>query len=97
LVESGGRIIDLGTNANAEAFIRNVLDQIPDNVWNNPHFSVEILIIDDNSSDNTFNIVADYTRRFPAKKITLLYNPKNQGYGAIKNSVITMQSNIILI
>jgi glycosyltransferase involved in cell wall biosynthesis len=65
----------------AERWIESVLDRIPDNVLNNRDFATEILVIDDQSPDRTFYAADDYARRRPEIKITVLYNPKNQGYG----------------
>lgn len=66
---------------NAEAFIESVLDRIPQAVWHNDDYSIEVLIIDDQSSDDTFSRAVDYTDRYPDLKIQVLYNPVNQGYG----------------
>jgi len=66
---------------NAEAFIESVLERIPETVWENDVYDVEVLVIDDQSSDQTFNRVLDFIDTNKRKKITLLYNPKNLGYG----------------
>jgi glycosyltransferase involved in cell wall biosynthesis len=66
---------------NAEAFIEKVLTRIPDSIWHHERFDVEVLIIDDQSSDNTFYRVADYIDKNPHHRIKVLYNPINQGYG----------------
>lgn len=66
---------------NHENFINSVLDRIPEKVWNNDRFEAEILIIDDQSSDNTFFVAQEYAKHNPHLKITILYNPKNLGYG----------------
>ena len=65
----------------AEAFIGAVLDRIPDDILQSESFSAEILVIDDESPDRTFYIAEDYGRRQPELNLTVLYNPKNQGYG----------------
>ncbi|MBN1813022.1 MAG: glycosyltransferase [Anaerolineae bacterium] len=66
---------------NAEDFIHVVLDRIPDDVWNSRAFDLEVLIIDDESTDQTFYKAADFAQRNRELTITTLYNPKNQGYG----------------
>ena len=66
---------------NAEAFIESVLRRIPGTVWENDVYDVEVLIIDDQSSDQTFYRALDYIDNNRRKKITLLYNPENLGYG----------------
>ena len=66
---------------NAEAFIESVLSRIPENVWENEAYDAEVLIIDDQSSDQTFNRALNFVDNNRKRKITLLYNPQNQGYG----------------
>ncbi len=66
---------------NAEHSIESVLDRIPKDIWESKRFSTEILIIDDQSPDRTFYAAEDYSRRYPEWNLTVLYNPKNQGYG----------------
>ena len=66
---------------NAEGSIESVLDRIPKDIWGNKSFCTEILIIDDQSSDRTFYAAEDYSSHHPEQKLTVLYNPKNQGYG----------------
>lgn len=66
---------------NAEAFIEKVLDRIPRGVWDNDIYDTELLVIDDQSSDKTFDRVVVYKDSHPDLKITILYNPVNQGYG----------------
>ena len=66
---------------NAERFIEGVLDRIPDEIWCSPHFDTEILIIDDESTDLTFHRAEDYTHRNSKSNLTVLFNPKNLGYG----------------
>lgn len=66
---------------NAEAFIVDVVSRIPDHVWDNDGFSVECLIIDDQSADQTFVKVSTFAKQWPDRKITVLSNPQNQGYG----------------
>ncbi|MHC4543125.1 MAG: glycosyltransferase [Planctomycetota bacterium] len=61
--------------------IESVLSRIPKDVLESTNFSTEILVIDDQSPDRTFHAAEDYARRRPEIKITLLHNPKNQGYG----------------
>ena len=65
---------------NAEKTISWVLERIPLSIKND--FFVEILIIDDKSSDNTSKVSRSFASskkfKFP---IQILYNPINQGYG----------------
>ena len=65
---------------NHEQFIVNVLKRIPLNL--SIKYEVEILINDDSSKDNTFDLSHQYVKSAPANfKFTILYNPVNQGYG----------------
>ena len=65
---------------NHEEFIVNVLKRIPLNL--SKKYEVEILINDDSSADNTFDLSYRYTKNAPGNfKFTTLYNPTNQGYG----------------
>jgi glycosyltransferase involved in cell wall biosynthesis len=66
---------------NHEKFIDSVLSRIQENVWRNDQFEVEILIIDDQSMDNTFYVARKYSERNSLDNVTVLYNPKNLGYG----------------
>ncbi len=66
---------------NAEKSIESVLNRIPKDIWESKSFSTEILIIDDQSPDRTFDTAEQYRRRHPQWNLTILSNPKNQGYG----------------
>ncbi|MBC8077399.1 MAG: glycosyltransferase family 2 protein, partial [Chloroflexales bacterium] len=66
---------------NAEQFIDAVLNRIPDALWQNPLYSAEVLISDDQSSDQTFYKARDYAQRHGDLPITVLYQATNQGYG----------------
>ncbi|GJM05916.1 MAG: hypothetical protein DHS20C09_19120 [marine bacterium B5-7] len=64
---------------NAEKTMEDVLDRIPKILAEN--YYVEILIIDDCSSDNTFDCVGSIIKSGYWAKVKLLRNPVNQGYG----------------
>lgn len=66
---------------NAEEFIESVLERIPADIWRPLEFRTEVLIIDDESVDRTFYRALDFTNRHKDLKITVLHNPRNQGYG----------------
>lgn len=66
----------------AEASITSVLEEIPENVWVNAHYQTEALIIDNQSKDDTFYLAEAYARKHPEWHLTILSNPKKQGYGS---------------
>jgi glycosyltransferase involved in cell wall biosynthesis len=66
---------------NHEQFIERVINRIPDSLLCDENLQTEILIIDDQSKDNTFNKAVEYANCHENLKITVLYNPVNQGYG----------------
>ncbi|MCX5635134.1 MAG: glycosyltransferase [Planctomycetota bacterium] len=66
---------------NDEKSIESVLERIPKDIWESNRFYTEILIIDDQSPDKTFYVADDFSRRHPQWNLTILYNPKSQGYG----------------
>ena len=65
----------------AQDFIESVLERIPQSVWKNENYDVEVLVIDDQSTDLTFHKTAEYAKKHDELKITVFYNSKNQGYG----------------
>lgn len=75
------RVLIFVVSYNAEAFIQKVLSRIPDHVWNNETYDVEVLVIDDQSTDDTVPETLEYILQHPENKITVLANPKNLGYG----------------
>ena len=56
-----------------------VLDRIPKTLLNNPQ--VEILVIDDGSTDEGVARGREWAEEHDAKNVTILRNPVNQGYG----------------
>ena len=64
---------------NASKKICSVIDRIPENITSN--FDVSLLIIDDCSSDSTYEIARDYLRNDFWCKSEVLKNPVNLGYG----------------
>lgn len=80
-MENNLRILIFVVCYKAESTIESVLDRIPESLWSSPSYETEILIIDDESLDGTFQKAHDYSTRYPDKKITVLHNPKNLGYG----------------
>ncbi|MDR3575292.1 MAG: glycosyltransferase [Anaerolineaceae bacterium] len=66
---------------NAEEFIQSVLKRIPENICQNEEFEIEILVIDDCSTDLTFYKAYDFACLNPSIKFTILQNPVNKGYG----------------
>lgn len=64
---------------NAEKKITSVLERIPQELQN--QYSVEILIIDDCSADNTFEVATNQLKAGFWCDTKVLRNPVNQGYG----------------
>lgn len=64
---------------NAERHIAKVLARIPRKDLDK--YDYEILIIDDQSRDATFERALDYQKQNLNLNLTVLYNPENQGYG----------------
>jgi glycosyltransferase involved in cell wall biosynthesis len=75
------RVLVFIVSYNSESFIQNVLERIPEEVWDNPEYNTSVLVIDDQSSDSTFARAINYSNAFPSRNITILHNPVNQGYG----------------
>ena len=75
------RVLILIVSYNHENIIDSVLNRIQQNVWQNDRFETEILVTDDQSTDNTFYVASDYAKQNSHLQITVLYNPKNLGYG----------------
>ena len=49
---------------------------------------IEIILIDDNSTDNSLNILLDYARKYP--NIKVYHNEKNIGQGASRNRGLSL-------
>jgi glycosyltransferase involved in cell wall biosynthesis len=76
------RILIFIVSYNAEKVIVPVLDRIPKSVWENTAFDTEVLLIDDQSADQTYDRAYRYAQRAgQGVRLTVLCNPKNQGYG----------------
>ena len=80
-MQAKAQVLVFVVSYNAEAFIESVLNRIPEYVWYNENYAIEVLVIDDQSSDRTFDRVIDFVEQNPQLKIKVLYNPMNQGYG----------------
>lgn len=75
-----GRLLIFIVAYNAENTIESVLKRIPSHLLD--LYEIEVLIIDDSSEDETFR-KSELVRRagLIPFKLTVLYNPVNQGYG----------------
>ncbi len=65
---------------NARNHIVEVLNRIPEEFLYSKAYDVDVIVLDDASSDNTYEIAKDYAKIAP-EKITVKKNVKNQGYG----------------
>jgi glycosyltransferase involved in cell wall biosynthesis len=75
---AGKRLLIFIVAYNAEATIEKVLKRIPRSLR---HADMEVLIIDDSSSDQTFARGLRYQSSNSDFKINVLRTPENQGYG----------------
>lgn len=66
---------------NAENHIESVLSRIPAEIWESEKYTVEILIIDDASNDNTSRVSNEFKKLHNKSNMHILHNPVNQGYG----------------
>lgn len=64
---------------NQEKLIIKALDSIP------IREDLEIMILNDASEDNTYEVAKQYKKQHPEKQITLLSYTQNRGLGAMKN------------
>lgn len=65
---------------NARDHITNVLDRIPDTIWNKSLCNSDVLIIDDCSKDDTTEVARAYAQA-TGRAIAIRRNETNQGYG----------------
>jgi glycosyltransferase involved in cell wall biosynthesis len=63
----------------AESTLRWVLERIPHAVFE--EYDCEILVVDDASSDRTFSIGREWQESHPERRMTVLRNQFNRGYG----------------
>ncbi len=59
-----------------------------DSVRRNTYRKLEIIVVDDASSDNTRKLVRDYIKKYPNRNIRLMYKRKNAGKAAALNHVL---------
>lgn len=78
----GKKVLIFIVSYNADTTITNVLSRIPRKLFLNHNIYLEILIIDDGSSDDTIAECQAYRKNNNEKRLTILVNPKNLGYGA---------------
>ena len=76
---AGERLLVFIVAYEAESTLKDVLDRIPRDVFE--EFQVEVLIVDDASTDRTFEIGHEYATAHPELPLTVLRNDYNQGYG----------------
>ncbi len=76
--KSSQRLLVFIVAYNAQHTLTRVLDRIPPAIY---EYDYEILVIDDSSADRTFARGLAYQRAHSHRRITVLYNPENQGYG----------------
>jgi glycosyltransferase involved in cell wall biosynthesis len=65
---------------NASAHIEKVLDKIPEAIWSRSIYHSDILILDDASADDTYEVCEAYRKR-TGREFVLAKHVKNLGYG----------------
>lgn len=73
------RLLILVVAYHAASTLRSVLDRIPDAVLD--RYDSEILVVDDASTDGTFELAQSYMTDHPGRPLRVLRNQLNQGYG----------------
>lgn len=73
------RVLILIVAYNAATTIEHVLTRIPRQILRT--YQCEVLIIDDESADDTFEIATHFRESNPEMSLTVLRNPRNQMYG----------------
>jgi glycosyltransferase involved in cell wall biosynthesis len=63
----------------AESTLQRVLERVPEQIFS--EYDCEILVVDDASTDRTFEIGQAYKAAHPKIPLTVLRNQYNQGYG----------------
>jgi glycosyltransferase involved in cell wall biosynthesis len=63
---------------NHENTVISVLDRIPKEIWDK---ATEILVADDESKDNTKELVLDYKKKNNLSNLTVIKHEENKGYG----------------
>lgn len=76
---------------NAETYIGRCLDSI----LSQDYPALEVVAIDDGSSDSSFSILEDYERRHPS--VVRAYHQQNQGVAATRNKAISLASGVYLM
>ncbi len=73
------RVLILVVAYNAELTLQAVIRRIPQ--WMFEEFETEVLVIDDGSTDSTFEVGIQISEPFPGVPLKMLKNPTNLGYG----------------
>jgi len=74
------KLLILITAYNVENFLSSVVDRLPIKELSEK-YNFELLIIDDNSKDQTKNKIIEIKKLYQNLKINYLFNKENQGYG----------------
>ena len=69
---------------NEEEYVSTCLDSLINQTLDD----IEIILIDDNSTDNSLNILLDYAKKYP--NIKVYHNEKNIGQGASRNRGLSL-------
>lgn len=79
---------------NERARIGKTLEQIVEHL-REQKWSAEIVVVDDGSRDDTFQVVSDFSSRNP--EVRIIQNPGNQGKGyAVRNGMLNARGEVLL-
>ncbi|KAK7603799.1 hypothetical protein V9T40_003798 [Parthenolecanium corni] len=80
-----------------EPMLDEALDFLIKRQRNIPHFSFEIIIVNDGSKDSTTKVAAKYTKNYGSDKVRVLNLTRNRGKGgAVRLGVLSARGSVIL-
>lgn len=74
--------------------VENYLEKCIESILNQTYKNLEIILVDDCSTDNTWNIIKEYSKKY--SNITSIKNKENSGAGFSRNQAISKAKNDII-